>query len=111
MARYAKDMEEIDDSTLVKWNGQIYGVWDSNEHHTVRLIPWDILISHDGDESLLEQSSVTVPIRQIQLLEPVEASQATVRALFRLDKNAVGSGAGGSVPLQFRHPSLSTHGR
>ena len=86
MARYAKDMEEIDDSTLVKWNGQIYGVWDSNEHHTVRLIPWDILISHDGDESLLEQSSVTVPIRQIQLLEPVEASQATVRALFRLDK-------------------------
>lgn len=86
MARYAKDMDEIDNSTLIKWNGQIYGVWDGNEHHTVRPIPWDILISHDGDESLLEQSSVTVPIKQIQLLEPVVASQDTVRALFRLDK-------------------------
>ncbi len=85
MAQYAKDFSELESSLLVKWDGRIYAVWDDGEQNTARLVPYDVLTAYDGDEKALEQKTVSVPIRQIQIPEPVKADQDILRSFFRLD--------------------------
>ena len=85
MARYAKDFTELEFAQLVMWKDRINAVWNAGEEKTAGLVPYDVLVAYNGDEDSLDQKTITVPIRQIQIPDPVKAEQDTLRAFFRLD--------------------------
>lgn len=39
MARYATSYYDIEAVMLVRWNGQLYGIWDDSDEKIIRLVP------------------------------------------------------------------------
>lgn len=84
MARYAKTSADVEFGMLVKWQGTVYGVWDNKPHNQVSLVPCNTMAS-TLYESTDESALVTVPLRQIEIPEPIHPDSEMQRALFRLD--------------------------
>ena len=80
------DYHEIRSLTLVRYNKELYGVWDDDwDERSARLLPLDTVIHYEGDEEAADAQAVVAPYRQMERIEPVKADAETVRALFRLD--------------------------
>ena len=80
------EYDEILSYALVRYDGQLYGVWDDEwEDRSARLLPLAEVERYEGDEAAGDALAIAVPYRQICRIEPAEADPETVRRLFRLD--------------------------
>ncbi len=85
MPRYAKSIDDLEDGQLVLWDGKVYAVWDLTDRQKVKLVPYDTRIICEGYTETADQDAVIVPVRQIQIPNPVYAGQEIMRSFFRLD--------------------------
>lgn len=88
MPQYVTDIDDYGYYEFVLWNGEIYGVLEDEEHEEgdiVRLVTVEAAHTVGENFDALMKTSVIVPMKQLQLPDPVKPKPEQIRSFFRLD--------------------------
>ena len=87
MPRYARRRKDYEDYGLVLWEGRVYGVPedDNSNRRLVSLVTPEKILRQSGAPEEQARPAIRVPLRQLQLAEPVSADPQAIRSFFRLE--------------------------